>query len=342
MTASGAAKAASADRRVGGGLLHGHMTDFDIVKLVRQRVRYLHAADRLPVARHQIVGGVARDIVVVDGADRGRQVRLGVEQDGEFDPVVGVVHRRIGRVAELLGAGGAEVLGVIQRLEQQRRRRPLELAQLRRDPHAGRRRAGAVRSGNEAHRGRDHFGIFHGRRRRRIHHRAVDLGTDRALGKVRRDGEGGVAEEARLAIGLERLAGLPMLRRAFHRQALERLDGVGAAFGRDRRLDQVERGFLRGRHPDQRGGGEQCRRNADEMLHESLLCGTLRPGHDDPCHGDADVTRQRRSLRSAIALKTAVAVRGLTRPGHCPDETQRPAHGRQHRALSTRSGQLPR
>ena len=43
----------------------------------------LDAADRLPVAEHDVEVGIAVDVVVVARADRGRQMRLGIEQDRE-------------------------------------------------------------------------------------------------------------------------------------------------------------------------------------------------------------------------------------------------------------------
>jgi len=57
-------------------------------------MRDLYAANRLPVAQHEIVVGVARNIVVVKRADRRRQMRLGIEQNGELGPIVGVRDRR--------------------------------------------------------------------------------------------------------------------------------------------------------------------------------------------------------------------------------------------------------
>ena len=59
------------------------------------------------------------------------------------------------------------------------------------------------------------------------------------LGMSARDGEGRVADEARLAAGADRLARLPMLRLALDDEGLQAAQRIGAALGGDRLLHEL-------------------------------------------------------------------------------------------------------
>src|SRR5262249_20291865 len=103
---------------------------------------------------------------------------------------------------------------------------------------------------------------------RRIFHVAIPVDTHRAAGTVGRQGEGGIAEEARLAAGLERLSGLPMLGLALDDGGLDRAQRIGAALRGDRLIDELA-GALRQRL----AGAEQQRRYGESIFHMSSSLG---------------------------------------------------------------------
>ncbi len=106
------------NRRIGGDVLVGGLRDLGTVEIISQRVRDLHAADHLPIAQHEVVIGIAGNVVVIYGADCRRQVCLGIKQNGEFVAIVGVGDRRQRLVAQLLIARGGDILLIFQYFEE--------------------------------------------------------------------------------------------------------------------------------------------------------------------------------------------------------------------------------
>ena len=255
-------------RRVGRDLFLDVAHDFDAVDPARLGVRHLHAVDRLPIAQHQVEVGIAGDVVVVLRADRRRQLGLAVEQDRVV--VLPDLERDRGQRAavKLLDAGRRHVGRMLQRIEHQGRRTAHDLAGLRREPDAGHRLA-ALFVGDVADALGEGLGVFH-LLRRRIFLVAVPFDADRVVGEIAGRRIGGVAEEARLAARLERLAGLPELGLALDRNGLQLLERVGAALRGDRLLHEIG-GRLRRCRTDQR----TCQRCAEYERNS---------GHNDTQH----------------------------------------------------------
>ena len=254
-------------RRVHRDVLLGVARHLDAVETPGPGVRDLHAADRLPVAQHGVEGGVARDVVVVLGADGRRQLGLAVEQHRELVLADLQPDRRIGLAVELLVRHRRDVGRMLQRIEHQRRRIADHLAGLRGEPDAGHRLA-ALGVGHVAHLGRHRFAVLQlfGRR---IFLVAVPVDADRVGGKLARHGIGRVAEEARLAAGLVRLSRLPELGVALDRDGLERLERLGAALRGHRLLHQILC-RLRGCRPCQHRAEHQRNAGRNDSQHDLL------------------------------------------------------------------------
>ncbi len=131
---------------------------------------------------------------------------------------------------------------------------------MRRDPHA-RRRSAALVVCDKAERRRDDLAVFQ-RLDSGIFHCPVEVHLGHTFGEIPGGGEGRVAKEARLAIGLIGLPGLPVFRFALDRDALQRFQRIGAALGGNSGLDEITRAFLGRREMDRRGAREQRSGNA--------------------------------------------------------------------------------
>jgi hypothetical protein len=131
---------------------------------------------------------------------------------------------------------------------------------LRGDPVARRRRT-AFGVGHEAQRGRDDLAVFE-RLDGRVFHGTFEVHFRPAFDEIPGGGEGCVAEKARLASGGIGLPRFPVLGFAFDRDALQRLQRIGAALGGNGRLDEINRTFLGRSELNLRGAREQRSRNA--------------------------------------------------------------------------------
>ena len=81
-----------------------------------------------------------------------------------------------------------------------------------------------------------------------ILHVAVPIDADSAVGDVRRCGEGGVADEARLAVGPERLAGLPCSAVPLKASVLNARSASAPPWAATRLLHQLHSDYFQERH----------------------------------------------------------------------------------------------